>query len=119
MKKRLRTFPASIQNARKLRKQMTIPEKILWNALRNRRLDGVKFRRQHPIERFVIDFYCREKAVTIEIDGKVHDQAEVIKHDLERKRYLESKGVAILRFTNHRILKDLNGVLYEIHSALA
>jgi len=118
MKKRLRSFPAAILNARSLRKHATIPERVLWDALRDRRLDGWKFRRQHPIGQFVIDFFCREKAVAIEVDGEVHDEIERASHDLERSRYLEMRGISILRFTNRQVIDDLPGVLLEIRKKM-
>jgi very-short-patch-repair endonuclease len=118
MKKRLRSFPAAILNARSLRQHATIPERILWDALRGRRLDGWKFRRQHPIGQFVIDFFCREKAVAIELDGEVHDEIEKASHDLERTRYVNLQGISILRFANRQVLDDLPGVLLEIRRAM-
>jgi len=118
MKKHLRSFPASIQNARSLRKKATVPERILWDSLRARRLNGWKFRRQHPIDQFVLDFYCREKAIAIKVDGDVHARPEKTAYDLERAKYLELQGVTILRFANKQVLEDLPGVLGEIRKVL-
>jgi very-short-patch-repair endonuclease len=114
MKKSLRSFPASIQNARSLRKSATIPERILWDSLRGRRLNGWKFRRQHPIGQFVVDFFCREKCVAVELDGEVHSKIEVAGHDAERDKFLRLQGVKILRFTNNQVLEDLPRVLEAI-----
>ena len=118
MKKRLRSFPASIQNAREFRKHPTIPEKVLWNALRNRRMAGVKFRRQHPIGQFVLDFFCREKSVAIEVDGRIHEKRDIIEHDVERTGYLALRGITLLRFTNDQVLENLPTVLFEIQKAI-
>jgi very-short-patch-repair endonuclease len=85
MKKSLRSFPASIQNARSFRKNPTIAEQRLWDALRNRKLGGFKFRRQHPIGSLVLDFFCHEKALAIEVDGGVYTQLEASEHDFERE----------------------------------
>ncbi len=114
MKKSLRSFPASIQNARSLRKNATASERILWDSLRGRRLNGWKFRRQHPIGQFVVDFFCRKKCVAVELDGEVHTQIEVADHDAVRDKFLRLQGVKILRFPNNRVLEDLQRVLEEI-----
>ncbi len=118
MKKSLRSFPASIKNARSLRKNATVAERILWDSLRGRRLNGWKFRRQHPIGQFVIDFFCREKCVAVELDGEVHTQIEVADHDVERDKFLRLQGVKILRFTNNQVLEDLPRVLEEIKKVM-
>ena len=118
MKKSLRSFPASIQNARSLRKNATVPERILWDSLRGRKLNGWKFRRQHPIGQFVLDFFCREKAVAIEVDGEVHTQMEVADHDMERDKFLRLQGVRIIRFTNNQVVDDLPQALEEIKKVL-
>jgi very-short-patch-repair endonuclease len=118
MKKRLRSFPAAIQNARSLRRSATIPERVLWNALRHRKLGGWKFRRQHPVGPFVLDFFCREKSIAIELDGDIHSQKETAIYDLERTRYFKRLGVRILRFPNDQVLGNLPGVLSKITKAM-
>ena len=114
MKKRFRSFPAAIHNARELRKNGTVPERILWNALRNRKLGGWKFRRQYPVGNLVLDFYCREKAIAVEIDGEIHNQPDIAAHDLERTRFIKRLGIKIIRFPNTQIVENLPGVLLEI-----
>ena len=114
MKKRLRSYPAAIRNARRFRKNPTAAERIVWNALRGRKLGGWKFRRQHPIQQFVLDFYCREKRIAIEIDGSVHYRTETAEYDAERTAFLSRYGIRILRFPNDRVMEDLPGVLEEI-----
>ena len=118
MKKRLRSFAGSIQNAREFRRHPTIPENILWDALGNRRMAGVKFRRQHPVDRFVLDFFCKEKSVAIEVDGRIHTRKENHEHDIERSKYLALRGITILRFSNDQVLDTLPLVLLEIQKAI-
>ena len=103
--------------ARELRRRSTPAEAALWDALRAGRLAGFKFRRQHPIGRFVVDFYCVRAGVAIEIDGPVHaQQAEA---DRLRQEFLESREIIVLRFTNDDIERDLARVLATISQTLA
>ncbi len=100
--------------ARELRKNLTRPEKILWNHLRNRRLGGYKIRRQHPIERFVLDFYCAAGRLAIEIDGAIHTEQGIIISDKQRDEILEAYGINILRFSNSEVETHLDYVLTTI-----
>jgi very-short-patch-repair endonuclease len=118
MKKYLRALPATISNARSFRKNPTIAKQRLWNALRNRKLGGFKFRRQHPIGSLVLDFFCREKALAIEVDGGVHNLLEAAEHEFEREKYLRLLGVKFLRFTNRQVMDELPGVLGQILKAV-
>ena len=94
---------------RKLRRDSTEAEKVVWRALRNRQLSGHKFRRQHPIGQFVADFCCMEAMLIVEIDGGQHDrQAEA---DARRTSELERQGYRVVRFWNNEILGNLEGVL--------
>ncbi len=102
---------------RDLRKNQTDVEKILWECLRNRRLHGVKFRRQFPIDRYVVDFYAFEPRLVIEVDGEIHDYQK--EQDEFRSGIIESYDLVILRFRNERVLADLGGVLEEISQTLA
>lgn len=103
--------------ARSMRKAPTGAEELLWERLRAKRLAGLKFRRQHPIGRFVVDFYCVERGIAIEVDGSVHDrQAD---EDRVRQEYLEARGVRFLRFTNEAVQEHIERVLTEILSSLA
>src|SRR2546421_5212781 len=99
---------------RELRKELTSAETLLWELIRNRRLLGFKFRRQHQIGRYVADFYCREAQLVIECDGSVHEGNEQRQHDHNRDVYLASQGIRVLRFTNEQVLNDTHGVLDEI-----
>jgi very-short-patch-repair endonuclease len=102
--------------AQDLRKEMTEAEKKLWNAIKSRKLDGLKFRRQHPIHWYVADFYCHEKRLIVEVDGEIHMALDVKDHDDNRSGELDRLGITVIRFTNHQIMNDLTGVLREIQS---
>ena len=95
-----------------LRKNSTKSEKILWKELRNRKLGGLKFRRQHPMDGFVLDFYCVEYRLGIELDGKIHEKQK--EYDEWRESVLREKKIRILRFTNEEVETDLNGVLEKL-----
>jgi len=100
--------------ARKLRRSETSAERYFWLILRNRKIAGLKFRRQHPIGKYVVDFYCHEKKLAIELDGCIHDLPEVKNHDNDRMKVIEQLGVTVLRFTNDEIFNDLNNVINKI-----
>jgi very-short-patch-repair endonuclease len=101
-------------NARKLRSSPTNAERILWGALRNRRFAGRKFRRQHPVDRYVVDFICIERKLIVEIDGATHSTAREVSRDAERTKVLESLGFNVIRVTNLDVYKNLEGVLEMI-----
>ncbi|HZQ14184.1 MAG TPA: endonuclease domain-containing protein [Pseudolabrys sp.] len=100
--------------AKSLRRDMTDAERCLWSALRAHRLDGMSFRRQTPIGRYIVDFACHERRLVIEVDGGQHSRAT---RDIERDRWLESKGYRVLRFWNSDVLKNRVGVLQAIVDA--
>ncbi len=104
----------SFQTAESLRKTETYPEKKLWEALKNKKLDGLKFRRQHPINRFVVDFYCHKNKLVIELDGSIHENEEVKARDIERENELKSYGLNIIRFDNSEVISNFVGVLNKI-----
>jgi very-short-patch-repair endonuclease len=112
--KRHLTFSISIQNARGFRKNSTASERILWNALRNRGLAGLKFRRQYPVGQFVLDFFCLEKSLAVEVDGKIHKNPATQNHDRERDKYLSQLGIRIIRVFNDQVLHNLEFVLNTI-----
>lgn len=95
-----------------MRKQPTPAEAHLWRALRARRLAGLKFRRQHPVGRFILDFYCPAHKLVIEIDGGVHVQRS--DYDQRRTQQLEAFGYRVLRFSNEAVLDQLPIVLESI-----
>jgi very-short-patch-repair endonuclease len=102
--------------ARKLRKRMTEAEMHLWNALRDRGCAGVKFRRQVPLGGFIADFCSLRPKLVIEVDGHIHDRQ--IEYDMERSRYLEERGFAVMRLSNGKVLRDLPGTLKLIVKAV-
>jgi len=106
--------PFGFQTAESLRKTETYPEIKLWEALKNKKLDGLKFRRQHPINRFVVDFYCHKYKLVIELDGSIHEKEEVKARDAERENELKSYGLNILRFDNSEVISNFVGVLNKI-----
>jgi len=101
-----------------LRKPQTHAEKKLWGILRNRKLEGYKFRRQHALDSFIADFYCHEARLVIEIDGENHLIREVMEYDKWREGILKSYGLAIIRFTNDQVFTDIDGVLKAIVEAI-
>ena len=107
---------ASPQTARRLRRSQTDAERILWFRLRDRRFDGWKFRRQFPIDRFIVDFFCADAHLIIELDGGQH--AVRAQHDRQRTRILEAMGYLVLRLWNNDVTKNIDGVLQAISDAL-
>ena len=109
-----RPTPKLRQFARKLRACQTDCELLLWRKLRARQLLGLKFRRQHPCQPYVLDFFCVELQLAIELDGSQHFTAEQLDYDLRRTRYLQSLGITVLRFDNRQLLEEMEAVLLEI-----
>ena len=99
---------------RELRRQATEAEKILWERLRNRRLQGLKFQRQLPVGPFVADFCCRDRRFIVEVDGEVHSTAQQTARDEGRDAYLRGQSYIVIRFTNAEIFNDLETVLRKI-----
>jgi very-short-patch-repair endonuclease len=98
--------------AKELRRQMTPAEKVLWEKLRANRLSGLHFRRQQIIDRFLVDFYCHQHELIVEVDGDIHDLQK--EYDLEREIYLIARGFRILRFRNEEVESNLQDVLKKI-----
>ena len=113
----LNATPKIFMNASALRKNMTVSEKRLWEQLRNKKLNGLKFRRQHPILTFILDFYCHSIKLGVEIDGRHHHQEDQNVYDKTRTQALAEYGIRILRFTNEEIDKNIQVVIKEIESA--
>ena len=101
-----------------LRRNLTDAESKLWQDLRARRLQGYKFRRQHPIDDYVADFACIPAKLVIEIDGATHSTEEELAHDARRTEVMESLGWRVIRFTNDEVYKDVDGVVEAIYHAL-
>ena len=102
-----------------LRNNMTEAEKIVWDKLKNRNVFKARFRRQHPIGSFIVDFYCHEYKLAIEIDGEIHLKNEVIEYDDGRSHDIEKFGIKILRFTNNEVFTDLKKIMEEILKAIS
>lgn len=111
----------TFRRGRALRRDMTLPEVILWQHLRGRRLGGLRFRRQSPIGPYILDFYCPEARLAVEVEGLVHDSPERALHDERRQAWLGERNIKMLRFSATEVLKDkeLEGVLLMIEQAAA
>jgi very-short-patch-repair endonuclease len=101
--------------ARQLRKEMTFPERLLWERLRANRLGGLHFRRQQVIAGLIVDFYCHAARLVVEVDGPVHDYQQ--QEDMERERILHELGYQIVRFSNAEVESNLTEVLAKITHA--
>ena len=101
-------------NRRKLRRNSTEAEEILWEHLKDRKLFKMKFRRQYSIDQFVIDFYCPKIKFAIELDGKIHLDKNVKNHDENRDGFLSNFGIKILRIKNDAVLNDIDGTIESI-----
>jgi very-short-patch-repair endonuclease len=106
------TAPDIIAAARRLRLNLTPAEQKLWQALSKRQLNGLKFRCQHPVGPFIVDFYCPEHRLVIELDGSIHDQQ--IEQDTARTAQLNQYGYRVIRFRNETVLTNLEYVLHQI-----
>lgn len=107
------------QKAADLRNNMTLSEEKLWEILHDRKVFKVKFRRQHPIDIFIADFYCHSCKLAIEIDGGVHLDQEVMDYDEERTYILEKYGITVIRFKNEEVLYAIERVKETILNAIA
>jgi len=105
-------------NAKRLRIRSTEAERILWEYLRDRRLDGKKFRRQHVTLNYIIDFYCHEHKLGIELDGGIHHNPMNKEYDRLRQKNIEVAGMKIIRFNNSEVIKSLEKVLQTIRTHL-
>ena len=109
---------ALLERVRELRQKATDPEKLMWQLLRNRAVHDAKFRRQHPIASYILDFYCHEAKLAIELDGSGHLEDNQAKYDDERTKILNEQGIRVLRFWNSDVLNKTEDVLNEIWIAL-
>jgi adenine-specific DNA-methyltransferase len=104
------------QWVREMRVGMTDAEALLWKMLRNRRIASAKFRRQHPIGNFILDFYCPEKKLCVELDGGQH--VEAMNYDKQCDAWLNARGIRVLRFWNDQVLRETEDVLEVIYFEL-
>jgi very-short-patch-repair endonuclease len=109
---------ANVELARRLRKTETWAEKLMWRWLCDRRFTNYKFRRQHPLGIYSLDFFCEAAELNIELDGGHHGFPDQKKHDLEREKYLQSRGIKTLRFWNSQLRRNAQGVRDMIFNEL-
>jgi Uncharacterized protein conserved in bacteria len=114
--KRRRSSASIQERAQQLRQEQTPSEALLWQHLRAHRFGGYKFRRQHPIGRFIVDFYCAERRLIIELDGPIHERQR--EYDRIRDERLRQQGYTIFRVTNEELVTDMNGVLERLSGLL-
>ncbi len=105
--------PLVFELAKNLRKNMTHAEMILWNSLKAG-VNGLKFRRQHPLGIYVADFYCHKVKLIIEVDGSIHDKKEIKEYDIKRENDLINDGYTVIRFSNKQVLTEIEFVLSTI-----
>jgi very-short-patch-repair endonuclease len=117
----MRVPEKTLRRARDLRRRMTLPEVVLWDALRKGRLARLRFRRQHPMGPYILDFYLPSACLAIEVDGSTHDSATQAEHDERRTEWLAKQGVTVLRVAARDILRDemLERVLLSIEQIAA
>ena len=107
------------QRARVMRRNPTPAEDMLWKRIRRKQVGGFRFRRQFAIERFIVDFYCFEARLVLEIDGAIHDEPGHAEYDNQRQQYLEALGMRVLRFTNAQVTNDAEAVVEFIRDWLS
>ena len=108
----------NVECARTLRKKETRAEKLMWRWLRDRRFSGYKFRRQHPIGIFYLDFFCEEASLAIELDGSGHGHPGQLDHDAEREKHLTTQGIKVLRFWNSHLRRNTQSIRDTIFEEL-
>lgn len=104
------------QFGRDLRKNQTQAEQVLWARIRRKQILNVQFYRQKPIDRYIVDFYCAAARLVIELDGSQHYTPDAMAYDAKRTELLESLGLKVIRFANHRVFFDVESVLAVIHA---
>jgi len=107
-----------LERRKKLRRDVPFCEKKLWQFLKGKQLQGIKFRRQFGIGPYVVDFFCPRHRIAIEVDGDSHYEENAEKNDRLRTSFIESKGIRIVRFTNTDIVENIDGVIETIRSEL-
>ena len=110
--------PNIFEKAKSLRNNMTIAEKIFWKELNANKIKGYRFKAQHPVNRYIVDFYCHKAKLVIEIDGNIHDNEEVKERDDGRTYEIENYGLKVIRFTNNQVLNNIEEVINEIKNNL-
>ncbi len=110
----MQTRPSLVQFSRQLRAQQTDCEHLLWQRLRSRQIANLKFRRQFPCPPYVLDFYCAELKLAIELDGGQHFETSGLIHDQRRTLYLYQQGIEVVRFSNLEVLQQMDAVLEQL-----
>lgn len=108
--------PSIFKLAKELRKNETGAEKILWSKLNRNQVLGLQFRRQHPINMFIADFFCPKIKLVIEVDGNIHEIPEIKEHDNGRSDLFNDHGITVIRFTNEQILHEMDSIINEIEN---
>ena len=109
---RLQTI--TLKRARRMRQALSPPEGALWAALKGQQLDGYAFRRQHPVEPYILDFYCEAARLAVEVDGASHRLPDAIRHDERRDAFLKDRGIDVLRLPARLVLEDRPAALRAI-----
>lgn len=117
MVKRLNNLIRLKNNRKELRKHLTPAEAKLWSHLKNSQL-GEKFRRQHSVGNYILDFYCAKKKLAVELDGSPHDTEQGYQNDQIRTEYINKQGITVIRFENKDVINNIEGVLVEIKKHL-
>jgi len=110
----LRNDPTLRQRRRELRRSQTETEKALWSHLPNKPFYGIKFFRQYSIEPYILDSYCPNMKLSVELDGGQHNQCKNKEHDAARSEYLKAHGIEVMRFWNHEVLLNIDSILSEL-----
>lgn len=115
---KIHNHPALTEKRRTLRRNSTIAEKIIWERLRNRQIDGIRFRRQHSVGGYILDFYCASRRIAIELDGNHHISYEVSLYDAARTKFLNKHNIEIIRFYNSEVINNSEIVIQKIKALL-
>ncbi len=106
--------PKIYEFAKDLRQTSTVAEQLLWEHIRNKKLSGLKFRRQHPLDNYIADFYCHEKKLAIELDGGIHNNKEAKAMDDNRTFMLTELNITVIRFKNEEVINNIENVIKSI-----
>lgn len=110
--------PDIFKKAKELRRYETEAEKILWTKLCRNQMLGLQFRRQHPLNRFIADFYCAKIKLVIEVDGNIHELPENKVYDIGRSQILNDFGITVIRFSNEQIIDDIKNIIKIIEETV-
>lgn len=114
-----RTRRSIVKAAKSLRQCMTPAEKVLWGRLRGKRLNGLKFYRQVPVDCYIVDFYCPEKKLIVEVDGSIHEEKDVQERDRDREAFFLGKGLRVLHIKNEEVFRALDRSCEKIYKHCA